>query len=92
MNVSLALVEGDKQIWQKLDVPEGCTIKQVIKISGIEDEVPGLNLDEREVGIHGKLADMGDILREGDRIEIYRPITADPSKVKRRSIPTSQAK
>lgn len=91
MNVSLALVEGGRQIWQKLEVPEGCTVRQVIDMSGILEQMPQIRLDEREVGIHGKLAELGDTLREGDRIEIYRPITADPATVKRRSIPTPQS-
>jgi len=91
MNVSLALVEGGRQVWQKLEVPEGCTVRQVIDMSGILEQMPQIKLEEREVGIHGRLAELGDSLREGDRIEIYRPITADPATVQRRSIPTPQS-
>jgi len=91
MNVSLALVEDGKQIWQKLEVPEGCTIKQVIAMSGILEQMPQIDLEEREVGIHGRLAELTDTLKDGDRIEIYRPITADPATVPRRSIPTPQS-
>ena len=86
MNVSLAYVDGDKQIWQKLDMLEDATVKQVILISGILDEVPYIDLDRCKVGIHGKIAELTDTLKEGDRIEIYRPITADPATVKRRKI------
>jgi len=91
MNVSLAVVEEGKQIWQKLEVPEGCTIRQVIDISGVLGQLPELDLEARSVGIHGKLAELSDTLKEGDRIEIYRPITADPATVQRRSIPTAQS-
>jgi len=91
MNVSLALVEDGKQIWQKLDIPEGSTIRQVIEISGILEQFPQIDLESREVGIHGKIAALTDTLREGDRIEIYRPITADPATVKRRSVPVKKA-
>ena len=87
MNVSLAFVEGSNQIWQKLEMPEGCTIKQVIDISGILDDFPHIDLETHKVGIHGKIAELTDTLKEGDRIEIYRPITADPATVKRRSVP-----
>ncbi|HKI62608.1 MAG TPA: RnfH family protein [Mariprofundaceae bacterium] len=86
MNVSLAYIEGDKQIWQKLDMPEGCSLRQVIEISGILDDFPHIDLETHKVGVHGKLAELTDNLKEGDRIEIYRPITADPAKVKRRKI------
>jgi len=90
MNVSLALVAGSKQIWRKMEVPEGCTVNQVITMSGILEEL-AIGLEGREVGIHGRLAELSDTLKEGDRIEIYRPITADPATVKRRSIPTAQS-
>lgn len=91
MNVSLALVEGEKQIWRKLDIPEGSTVRQVIEISGILEQFPQIDLEERKVGIHGKIAELTDTLKEGDRIEIYRPITADPATVKRRSVPVKKA-
>jgi len=91
MNVSLAYVEDDKQIWQKLDIPEGSTVRQVIEISGILEQFPHIDLENQKVGIHGKLAELSDTLKEGDRIEIYRPITADPATVKRRSVPAKQA-
>ena len=91
MNISLAYVEGSKQIWQKLDIPEGSTIKQVIHISGILDEFPHIDLETHKVGIHGKIAELTDTLKEGDRVEIYRPITADPATVKRRSVPVKEA-
>ncbi|PIW51338.1 MAG: RnfH family protein [Zetaproteobacteria bacterium CG12_big_fil_rev_8_21_14_0_65_54_13] len=86
MNVSLAFVEGSKQIWQKLDIPEGSTIRQVILISGILDDMPHIDLETHKVGIYGKIAELTDTLKEGDRVEIYRPITADPATVKRRKI------
>jgi len=86
MNVSLAFVEGSKQIWQKLDIPEGSTIRQVILISGILDDMPHIDLETHKVGIYGKIAELTDPLKEGDRVEIYRPITADPATVKRRKI------
>ncbi|HKI62468.1 MAG TPA: RnfH family protein [Mariprofundaceae bacterium] len=86
MNVSLAYIEGEKQIWQKLDMPEGCNIRQVIEISGILEDIPHIDLETHQVGIHGKIAELTDTLKEGDRIEIYRPITADPATVKRRKI------
>lgn len=91
MKLSLAYVEGDKQIWQKLDMPEGCTIRQVIEISGILESVPGIDLEQHKVGIHGKLAELSDTPKDGDRIEICRPITADPATVKRRSVPVKKA-
>lgn len=91
MKVSLAFVDEDHQIWHKLDIPDGCTLKQVIIISGILEDMPEIDLEVQKVGIHGKIADLTDSVKEGDRIEIYRPITADPAQVKRRSVPVKKA-
>jgi len=91
MKVSLAFVEGELQIWHKLDIPDGINLRQVIDISGILEDMPEIDLEVQKVGIHGKIAELTDPVKEGDRIEIYRPITADPATVKRRSVPTKQA-
>lgn len=64
----------------KLEVPDGSTVQQVIEYSGLLTRFPQIDLDTQRVGIFSKLAKVA----EGDRIEIYRPITADPETVERR--------
>lgn len=91
MKVSLAFVQGERQIWHKLEIPDGCNLRQVIDISGILEDMPEIDLEVQKVGIHGKIAALTDDVKDGDRIEIYRPITADPATVKRRSVPVKQA-
>ena len=72
-------------IWlRQLALPPGTTIEQAIRQSAILQEVPGLVLDASRVGEHGKLKPVDSIVRDGDRIEIYRPLLADPKDARRR--------
>lgn len=68
----------------KLEVPEGCTLEEAIEQSGIRGEFPGLVIDPDAVGIFGRKAPMDEVLRDGDRVEIYRPLIADPKEARRR--------
>jgi uncharacterized protein len=84
IQVGIAYAEPAQQIWLRLDVPEGATVREAILHSGILEKFPHLNLDEHKVGIFGKLTALDAALRPGDRIEIYRAITCDPRTVPRR--------
>jgi len=86
MNVGVCYAEADRQLWLRLEVPEGSTLRQVIELSGVLKQYPHIDLDQQKVGIFGKLAKLDGAVKEGDRVEIYRPITADPNQVKRRRI------
>jgi hypothetical protein len=59
------------------------SIEEIIKHSGILDSYPEIDLDNNKVGVFGKLSKLSSTLREGDRIEIYRPLIADPKEVRR---------
>ncbi|MDX1812456.1 MAG: RnfH family protein [Gammaproteobacteria bacterium] len=84
MNVGVSYALKDKQVWLELQVPDGSTVNDVITASGVLDIFPEIDLDEQKVGIFGKITKLNNAVQEGDRIEIYRMITADPKKVKRR--------
>lgn len=84
MNVGIAYCLPDKQVWLKLDVPEESTVEAVIQLSGMLDRFPEIDLDTQKVGIFGKFTKLNDKVSEGDRVEIYRPITADPLTIERR--------
>jgi putative ubiquitin-RnfH superfamily antitoxin RatB of RatAB toxin-antitoxin module len=68
----------------RLEVPDQSTIAETIQLSGVLTLYPEINLDNQKVGIFGKLAKLDTPVQEGDRVEIYRPITADPQAVQRR--------
>jgi len=83
MKVSVAYVGRKKQVWLRLDVEPPVTVLQVIETSGVLQQFPEINLDTQEVGIFGKKARLDTEVEDGNRIEIYRPITADPENVER---------
>jgi len=84
MHVGVAYADSSKQIWLKLDVPEGSTVKDAIEKSGLLTRFPEIDLATQKIGIFGKLAKLDTVLEEGTRVEIYRPITADPETAERR--------
>lgn len=72
-----------EQLLMKVRVPTGSSIRDGIQASGILTHYPELNLETLEAGIFGKLAKLDTPLRERDRIEIYRPLIADPKAVRK---------
>lgn len=84
MHVSVVYALPEKQTWLRLEVEEGTTVSEAIALSGILEKCPEIDLDKQKVGVFGKLSKPDVVLNEGDRVEIYRQITADPKTVKRR--------
>lgn len=84
LNVGVAYTNQTRQVWLKIELPDGSTVIDAIEESGILDMFPEIDLEHQKIGIHGKMTKPGEKLKEGDRVEIYRPITADPKTVKRR--------
>ena len=86
MQVAVAYAEPAQQVWLRIEVPEDATLEQAIIKSGLLRQFPEIDLTERQVGIFGKLAKLDAPLKPGDRVEIYRAITADPATVPRRQM------
>jgi uncharacterized protein len=84
MNVGVAYADKFKQLWLKLEVPDGSTVREAINHSGLLDQFPEIDLERQKVGIFGKVTKLDSVVEEGSRIEIYREITADPELVERR--------
>jgi len=90
MNVGIAYADKFKQTWLKIDVPDNSTVHEVIEKSGILLQFPEIDLTHQSVGIFGKLTKLTAKVTDGDRVEIYRPITADPELVERRDIESDE--
>jgi len=86
MNVGVAYADRFKQVWLKLDVPDGSTVLDAIERSGLLKQFPEIDLRKQKVGVFGKLTRLDARLEEGTRVEIYRAITADPETVERRDV------
>lgn len=84
INVEVAYALPEKQVIREVNVDSGTTIGGAIVQSGIMMDFPDLELEEAKVGIFGKAAKMTTVLSEGDRVEIYRPLIADPKEVRRK--------
>lgn len=84
MNIGVAYSDKFKRIWLKLDVPDDSRVRDAIERSGLLTQFPYIDLSKQRVGIYGKLTKLDADLSEGDRVEIYRDITADPETVERR--------
>lgn len=75
-----------------LSVDQGLDIEAVIKASGILDLHPEIDLFSNKVGIWNKSKRLTELVRENDRIEIYRPLIADPKAVRRRRAEEAKAR
>lgn len=84
MQISVAYALPEKQIWLELNVPDNATVLDAITQSKILKQFPEVDLDKQKVGIYGKFCKLDTKLKDGDRVEIYRAITADPLTVPRR--------
>jgi len=72
-----------KQVLLSLKVPEGTNIENSIKLSGIVKHFPEIEADKAVVGIFSKPSKLENEVKQGDRIEIYRPLTADPKEMRK---------
>ena len=86
MQIGVAYSEPAQQLWLRIEVPEETTVQSAIEQSGILRKFPEIDLANCSVGIFGKVAQLDVALKPGDRVEIYRAITADPATVPRRVI------
>ena len=73
----------EKQVKIELSVEESCTVELAIQRSNIMKQFPEIQLAGIAVGIFGQLVKLDSHLQEGDRIEIYRPLTLDPKEARR---------
>lgn len=83
IRVEVAYALPDEQQIIELEVDQGTTVQQAILRSGISGYFQDLDIENSKVGIFGKLTKMDRELKAGDRVEIYRPLIADPKEVRR---------
>jgi hypothetical protein len=84
INIEVVYALPNEQILLKKTVPAGTTIAEALQISGILAKHPEIDLGVNKLGIFGKLSKVDAVLRDKDRIEIYRPLIADPKEVRRK--------
>lgn len=83
VEVAYALPERQRII--RLTVPQGTSMLEAVRLSGIAEHFPGRDIDNSAMGIFGKAVPRPAerVLTEGERVEIYRPLIADPKEVRK---------
>jgi uncharacterized protein len=80
MKISVAFALPDAQIVKELEVSAGCTLGEAVALASLKD----VQVDQLVPGVWGKVKSLDYVLREGDRVELYRPLVADPKTARRR--------
>ena len=83
IRVEVAYALPEKQAIAELEVVEGTTALEAARKSGLAERFEGIDLDNAKLGIYAKVVSPTQVLREGDRVEIYRPLIADPKEVRK---------
>ncbi len=84
MQIGVVYSEPNQQMWLNIEVPDGSTAQDAIERSGILKQFPHIDLSSQKIGVFGRLVKLDAALKAGDRVEIYRPIIADPATVPRK--------
>ncbi len=90
--IEIAFALPEEQILISLDVEQGTTVEQAVKLSGVLEKFPVIDLSKNKLGIFGKATKADQILRDKDRVEIYRPLIADPKESRRKRAEKKEAK
>lgn len=85
IQVEVVYALPQRQELVQVHLPEGATVRQAVEASGLLAKYPDIELDGRnKVGIFAKLAKADTVVRDRDRVEIYRPLIADPKAVRKK--------
>jgi putative ubiquitin-RnfH superfamily antitoxin RatB of RatAB toxin-antitoxin module len=88
--VEIVYALADRQVLRRILLPDGSTVEDAIQVSGLRAAFP--EMDTTHVGIHGEPVPLTTVLRDRDRVEIYRPLRADPKEVRRTRAAKKRAK
>lgn len=84
IRVQICYARPEAQTLQEVVVPHDATVRAAIEKSGVLRDWPEIDLTCLRVGVYGKLKTLDTALRDHDRIEIYRPLIADPKESRRK--------
>lgn len=85
LRVEVAAAWPDRQLVIEVELPAGATVMQAIERSGVQQRCPDLEIDPDRIGIFSERCRPDRVVREGDRIEIYRPLKVDPKEARRQA-------
>jgi putative ubiquitin-RnfH superfamily antitoxin RatB of RatAB toxin-antitoxin module len=82
-SIEVAYATPEKQVLLEVVIANNTTVEQAIMASGVISRFPEIDLDVQKVGIWNRTCKLSDLPKKGDRIEIYRPLIADPKEARR---------
>lgn len=83
IRVEVVYALPERQEVVPLALPAGSTLQQAVIASGLAEKYPAIDVAAGKFGIYSKLAKPDTVLRDRDRVEIYRPLIADPKEVRK---------
>ncbi|RFF29237.1 RnfH family protein [Wenzhouxiangella sediminis] len=90
--IEVAAALPGRQVVVPLEVPRGTTLAQAVVLADLPAKLPGLEVDENRLGVFGTRRRPDEAVAEGDRVEVYRPLTADPKEVRRQLAELARAR
>lgn len=84
ISVEIVCAWPERAMLRRVTLEEGTTVSDAIASSGALDEIPHPDQLSGRVGVFGKVVDLQHRLKDGDRVEIYRPLLADPKETRRK--------
>jgi putative ubiquitin-RnfH superfamily antitoxin RatB of RatAB toxin-antitoxin module len=86
LEIEVIYATGAEQALCRLRVPAGTSLAEAVRLSGLSQRYPQIELQALEIGVFGRLRDPAEPVAAGDRVEIYRPLQADPKDARRRRV------
>jgi putative ubiquitin-RnfH superfamily antitoxin RatB of RatAB toxin-antitoxin module len=83
IGIDVVYAESNRAILRTYRVAAPTTIADVLRLASADPAFAGIDIEHAAVGVFGRLADGGQLLRDRDRVEIYRPLSADPKLARR---------
>lgn len=83
LNIEVCYALPAKQEMVRVKLPAGATLLQALEASGLLAKYPEIDLKKNKFGVFAKLSKVDSVLRDQDRVEIYRPLIADPKEVRK---------
>lgn len=90
VEIEIAYGTAEKQWLQRLQVVEGTTAREAVRLSGVKEMFPEADTEAAPLGIFGKVVKDNTVLRDKDRVEIYRPLLIDPKEARRLRVQAKQ--
>jgi putative ubiquitin-RnfH superfamily antitoxin RatB of RatAB toxin-antitoxin module len=83
LQIEVAYAEPERGIVKMLHLPPGSCVADALRLAALDPDFAGIDFARSAFGVFGKAAQAGQALKAGDRVEIYRPLAADPKEARR---------